>query len=243
MPLPENNFSLYVWLTKTLSRRYGCLMLLLLAAPIVLLIGYLFRLLSLELVTYIPDSIHGMIMLLGVILLLFSYFRKAVVKIAGDGSVHISSPLWSDVAKGLGMIFLFFEMMVLFANVIGDDWIANIYGSTIVFLFLLTIAVAVWKLRTDTDDKIVIGDNEVVVDLPLKRSQLKLERNQIIEIRTHHRWTKFGKDKYITFKYAVSRGPESAAAEHTLEPSDHLNVRRSIIVKVLQAKGYTVTEA
>ena len=244
MPLPENQFSISDSIAKILKSQHGCVTLLVFGAPIVLLVGYLIKLLSVELVAYIPYPLHITVLIFGIILSLVSALGNAIVYLAADNSVHISSPLWAYLSKGLGRIFLFFELMVLFAAYgIGDDWVENLFVYLMICLFLIVVVDAVWRLRTDTHDKIVIGDNEVVIDLPFKKSQLKLERNQVIEIRTHHRWSRMGKDYFITFKYSIPGGTDANSDQYRLEPAYDLNVRRSVILKVLQAKGYTVTEA
>jgi hypothetical protein len=220
----------------------GCSTIILLVVGVILGIGFSMRFFISYVQAIIPENVITTGLVVGCVLVGLSMAAIAL-GLAGvtkkkNGEIHISSPVWVDIVKGIGIVLCTLTLMIQMCSPV-ETWSASLINSGLVLIFAIGCGVFVYKLKKDINDKMVIADDFISVDKEMSNETLVIKREDILEIKTFE-FRSRDTSYFISFKYRKIEDNKEKDEVFIVEPDDDLNVDRDVIEKHLKEKGYIV---
>lgn len=227
------------------SNKKGCLKPFLLAVGFFILIGIIYLGIS-SIFTRIPQIFSYSFIFIGVILFLIgklllrkkALFYKALL----NGDIELSSPkyidylLWGGQIAGILGIMMSKYVLTVFKNDL-------VYGIIFGVFILGFIFIRIMSLRFQTDDRIIIGDNSIMVDTwsLKKRNIINLKKESISKIVY---LKKINSRKYSTLfriEYSICiEYTEGIELKRFTIDNDDFNLDRNFLIEALKEKNYLV---
>jgi len=220
--------------------KFGCLGILITSFGL----GYVIRFFASELLAILPFPTLVLSFASGAVLTGISYVAPSwfsVVRIRNEkGAIHLSSPLWIDILRWLGMMILFICAIFMFSFA-KQTWISLIASCFCIIPFMLAIVMLFKRIRSDRRDEMIITEEYLSIDEDGISDKKVIMKKDItsIKVETYHgaRLSHY----YITVAYSDSHDM-GLVSEYKFEPIEQLHISRKVVVRQLKLNNYSVIE-
>jgi len=207
-------------------------------------LGYIVRLFASELMTILPFKNGVLFFVSGAVLMGISYVAPSwfsIVRIRNEkGAIHLSSPIWIDILRWLGIMIL--SICAIFIFSFGEPtWISLIASCFGIIIFIGVIFMLVKSIRLDRSDEMIITEEYLSIDEYGSSDKKVIMKKDITSIRVETYYSARLSHYYIVVAFTGS-DDMGLVSEYKFEPIDQLNISRKVVVKQLKLKNYSVIE-
>jgi hypothetical protein len=227
------------------KNKTGCLFGIIALAIIIAIavgLGYVMRFFLSYIQAFIPEWCLYIAIITGFILLGISYFATYFGEVdmkEKNGELHLSSPLWLDISRWGGM-FLFGLALVISLSSPEPSWLALFLNCLLIATFMTTVVIMVMRVYKDLNDKMIIADDYLSIDMEMSNEKKIIKKNNIIKLESFTVKGHRSSSHYIRIVYKELKDNVESENKFEFEPEDQLNISRDVIIKHLKSKGYIV---
>jgi hypothetical protein len=140
-------------------------------------------------------------------------------------------------------MFLFGLALVILLSSPEPSWLALFLNCFLIAAFMITVVTMAIRVQKDLNDKMIIADDYLSIDMEMSTEKKIIRKNDIIKLETFSVRGHRSSNHYIRFIYKELKDNVESESKYEFEPEDQLNINRDVIVKHLKSKGYIVVEA
>jgi hypothetical protein len=211
-------------------------------------VGFIVNFVFFPIKEYFSYDLLVLLILVGLILYLLAWILIVLGKVGvsrkENGDIHLSSPLILDIIKSVGIVLALFPLLVIFSTYSPNELstFSKLSISIYITCFLYLIFIAFKRLIKDRNDKIIISDDEITIDIEFSDEKMNLKKTEITDVFKENDFSRDSeKKRKLIFKFKRTLENKETELQFVIEPTKSLNISRDLILKHLKEKGYKVS--